>query len=246
MSKLNITYFGAAAVELQTPDGKRLLIDPYINGNPFTTKNPADFSDVDLVLVTHAAFDHLGDTIEIMKASRARLIAGFEVCRLCEKAGIDPERTWLTIYGDLRVSHGYRVRTVQAKHVSLIKENEKMITGVAFGYMITTQEGICVYHPGDTAIFSDMKLYRELYRPQIMLVGVDKIAEPYPCEMTPYEAALATQWIGPDVVIPIHYPQESTAPKEFRQFVKDMTPTTQVVEAIDQTVVYSKFEVNKL
>ena len=246
MSKLFITYFGAAAVELQTPAGKRLLIDPYIENNPFTGKRPADFSDIDLVLVTHAAFDHFGDTVEIMKASQARLIAGFEVVHLCEKAGIGPERMWITIYGDLRLSHGYSIHTVQAKHLSLIKENEKMITGMAFGYVITTQEGICVYHPGDTAIFSDMKLYRELYRPQIMLVGVDKIAEPYPCEMTPYEAALATQWIGPDVVIPIHYPQNSSAPKEFRKFVEDIVPTTQVVEAIDQTIVYSKFKVNTL
>lgn len=228
---------------MESPSGVRVLIDPYIKGNPFTSREPADFFGVDLILVTHAAFDHMGDTLEIMKNSRAQLVAGFEVCQLCHRQGVDPERTWVTIYGDKRSHLGFTVRTVQAKHASFLRQGNEVITGVPFGYMVSSQEGICLYHPGDTALFSDMKLYRELYRPQIMLVGIDKIAEPYPCEMTPHEAAIATQWLSPDVVIPAHYPPGATAPQEFEKLANIFSPCTLVASNIDRPFLYHKFQV---
>ena len=243
MTELKITYYGAAALGLEAPSGAKALIDPYLCNNPFTVQEPADFCDLDLLLVTHAAFDHFGDTVEIMKNSRARLIAGFEVCQFCVQQGIEADRVWTTIYGDLRKSQGFTVRTVEAKHLSIMRQGDAVVSGMPFGYVITTEEGISVYHTGDTSLFSDMKLYREIYRPHVLLVGVSKIAEPYPCELTPYEAALATQWIGPDVVIPAHYPQGSTAPQDFGKLVKTLVPATQVVEVVDQPFTYHKFEV---
>jgi L-ascorbate metabolism protein UlaG (beta-lactamase superfamily) len=244
MAELKVTYYGAAALGLEAPSGAKALIDPYLNDNPFTVRKPADFGDLGVLLVTHAAFDHFGDTVEIMKNSKARLIAGHEVCQFCIQQGIEPDRTWTTVYGDHRSSHGFTIRTVEAKHLSVMRQGDEVVSGIPFGYVITTEEGISVYHPGDTALFSDMKLYRELYRPQILLVGVSKIAEPYACELTPYEAALATQWIGPDVVIPAHYPKGSTAPHEFGELIKTLAPAAQVVGVVDQTFVYRKFEVS--
>lgn len=244
MAEIKVTYFGAAALELENPSGARVLIDPYIEENSFTSRRPEDFFGVDLVLVTHAAFDHMGDTLEIMKNSQALLVAGFEVCQLCQRQGVDPERTRVTIYGDLRSHKGFTVRTVQAKHASVLRQGDEVVTGLPFGYMVSSHEGICLYHPGDTAIFSDMRLYRELYRPQIMLVGVDKIAEPYPCEMTPYEAALATQWLSPDVVIPAHYPPGAATPQEFERLANILSPTTRVAPDIDRPFLYRSFQVD--
>lgn len=243
MSEMKITYFGAAALELQSPDGFRVLIDPHIKDNPHTSRQPTDFFGVDLILVTHAAFDHLGDTLEIMQNSQAQLIAGFEVCQLCIDQGVSSQRTWMTIQGDKRSHLGFTVRTVHAQHASFLRQGNEVITGVPFGFVVTSPEGICVYHPGDTALFSDMKLYRELYRPQIMLVGTDKIAEPYPCETTPREAALATQWISPDVVIPAHYPPGSDAPRKFEKLASILAPGVHIASKIDQPFLYRKFQV---
>lgn len=243
MAEIKVTYFGAAALELESPSGVRVLIDPYIKGNPFTARQPSDFFGVDLILVTHAAFDHMGDTVEIMQNGHAQLIAGFEVCQLCQRHGVSPDRTWITIYGDQRSHLGFTVRTVQAKHASVLRQDDGVVTGVPFGYMVNSPDGICLYHPGDTALFSDMKLYRELYKPRIILVGIDKIAEPHPCEMTPYEAALATQWLSPDVVIPAHYPHESSSPQEFARSSRILSPDTLVAPNIDRPFLYRKFQV---
>jgi L-ascorbate metabolism protein UlaG (beta-lactamase superfamily) len=241
MATMQVTYLGAAALEAADGSGARILIDPYLTDNPLTGRTPRDFYGVDLILVTHAAFDHLGDTVDIMKNGRARLIAGLEVCEMCVEAGIPPERTWTTVQGDRREHKGFVVRTVEARHVSFLKGKDRVTSGVPFGYVLTSAGGIGLYHPGDTSLFSDMRLVRELYRPRIMLVGVDRIGEPYPCEMTPAEAALATRWVGPDVVIPAHYPEGSTAPAEFRAQVAVQAPDVEVFEAVDRPFVYHKY-----
>ena len=241
MASMTITYLGAAAVELLDESGTRVLLDPFISQNPHTAKKPEDYYGVDLLLVTHAAFDHLGDTVDIMLNSNAQLVAGFEVCGLCQEAGIPPERTWVTVQGDQREHCGFTVRTVEAKHASILKKGDEVISGIPFGYVVTSAEGIGFYHPGDTSLFSDMRLIGELYRPQVMLVGVDRINDPHPCEMTPAEAALATRWVRPDMVIPAHYPPQSSAPGEFLKHVAVQAPATQVASQIDQPFVYHKY-----
>ena len=125
MKDLQLTYYGSAALGLETSSGAKALIDPYLRDNPFTDHEPDDFGDLDLLLVTHAAFDHFGDTVKIMKNSRARLIAGFEVCQVCADHGIETDRLWTTIYGDLRSCCGFTIRTVEARHLSIMRQRSE-------------------------------------------------------------------------------------------------------------------------
>jgi L-ascorbate metabolism protein UlaG (beta-lactamase superfamily) len=241
LSQLKMTYFGAAAFKLVTPGGFKVLIDPYFEGNEHCRSKPDDFFDSDLVLVTHGAFDHLGDTVEILQNSQAMLIAGFDVCEYCKDSGVSPERLGQTVYGDLRRMGDILVRAVEARHRSAVQVAGALVPGVPFGYILTTDDGITVYHAGDTFIFCEMKLYRELYRPNILMIGISKIAEPYASELTPYEAALVTQWIGPDVVVPMHYPKGSDKLDEFYTYAKMLAPATAVVGDVENPYVYKKF-----
>lgn len=95
---------------------------------------------------------------------------------------------------------GFGIRTVAARHISIIRKSEQFMSGVPFGDVISTPDDINIYHAGDTGIFGDIKIIKELYNPRIMLIGDHKISDPYPIKLSPYETALATQWIGPYVL----------------------------------------------
>ena len=105
------------------------------------------------------------------------------------------------------------------------------------------EPGVCYYHAGDTSLFKDMKLIREMYKPDIMAVGISGIEKKYPCEMNPREAAFATQWIGPNVVIPTHYEPGSEALGEYLEFVKTTSPKAVVQTVVDKTWTYTPFSV---
>lgn len=224
-----ITYYGAAAFKIVTAGGKRILIDPYITDNSMCHEHIEDFLDADLILVSHGAFDHLGDTIELMKRSRAVLVCGLDVAELCQKKGIPKERVKLTIYGDQKDIDGIRIKTVDARHASSVADGEKRYYGWPMGYVLTTEDGVRIYHTGDTSLFGDLKLIGMLYRPNILLICISRVTEGYACEMTPTEAALATQWVAPDIAVPMHYPPGSDEPRLFCEAVRVVAPNVQPV-----------------
>ncbi len=122
------------------------------------------------------------------------------------------------------------MRTTDAHHTSFFESEPGLyLSGPPLGFVITTEENIRIYHPGDTCIFSDMKLIAELCHPQIAMMPVDAVLPETPAEMSPLDAALATQWIGPDVVVPMHYYPESKNPEEFQNLAAILAPGTRVL-----------------
>ena len=97
------------------------------------------------------------------------------------------------------------------------------------GFVISTEDDIRLYHTGDTAIFSDLRLIGELHRPHILMIGISSVDEHFPAEMSINEAALATLWVAPDIVVAMHYPPGSTAPSAFLEAVKIMAPNVKPV-----------------
>lgn len=92
---------------------------------------------------------------------------------------------------------------------------------------------------GDTCLFGDMRLYRELYHPTVMTVGISSFKAPYPpCEMPAREAAYAVSYVGPDVVIPTHYPESSHVPEEFRKHMETLAPQVKIQGKIGKTFLY--------
>ncbi|MFC2042070.1 metal-dependent hydrolase [Chloroflexota bacterium] len=242
---VKIAYYGVSAFRITTAAGKKILIDPYITGNPLCQKEPDYFSDVDLVLVSHGAFDHLGDAVTILKASGAVLMAGgYDVCRYAMEKGVPEERMVKTIYGDKKEIEGIQIRSVYARHGSKLDGEQGSYYGMPMGFVIRTENNIRIYHGGDTSLFGDMQIISRLYRPNIFLVGVGSVSEGYAFEMEPREAALAAQWIAPEIAIPMHYPPGADNPQAFRDALEIIAPEVEAVLLEPNTeITYHKYRI---
>lgn len=232
------TFFGAMCVLVERSDGKKLLFDPYITENPQTNVPLEYFYDIDYLFVTHNAGDHFGDADKIMQnAPKAVLFSGKDVNRHVQKLIKLPRERWFgTIYGDRRqLDETTVVHTVNAIHRSKETTNGAEASHPAFGFIVEVEPGVTYYHVGDTCLFSDMRMYRELYHPNVMTVGISSFKAPYPpCEMPPREAAYAVSYVGPDVVIPTHYPEGSKAPEEFKKHMETLAPQVTIKGDIDK------------
>lgn len=139
------TYFGGMCILVERSDGYKILFDPYLSANPATKTTLDEVKDIDLLVVTHNAFDHFGDTIEIMQKSHALLFAGGEVVRRVQEAlpDLPEERFRLTIYGDEQNYNGSILRVMPAWHVSNCVVNGVVIANPPFGYVLDVEPGVC-------------------------------------------------------------------------------------------------------
>ena len=209
---IQMRYLGWTAFELTTPNGKRILIDPMLSGRSQDGISPSpasveEFDDVDFVLVTHAAADHVGQTFEIMQRSNAILICDV-VTRLCaiEAGGISEDRIYRMVSGVRFTFDDIAVKALPAQHLSLGKTREGYISAQPLSYLIDT-ESERVFFGGDTSIHGDLKLFGELYQPHVALLGVGgvNVHGQSLTELYPDEAALAAKWLGVQLAIPMHY-----------------------------------------
>lgn len=211
-----IRFFGVAAYEIVTGDGKHILVDPFLDENPGSPVKAADLEQVDLVLVSHAAFDHFGDTEAIARRTGAPVVCGGEVKAFLTAKGIPPEQVQATVWGIAVEVAGIKVQPVECHHWSQIRlPDGSYASGVPMGFVVYAEPGVRFYHYGDTGLFSDLRLIAELYRPTLGCVGIanpleilSRLTMPgrmLTAEMSPREGALAAQWLGLDTVLPCHY-----------------------------------------
>jgi L-ascorbate metabolism protein UlaG (beta-lactamase superfamily) len=212
----SIKFLGTAAFEITTSDDKKILIDPYLNENTVSPYNVADIDSLDLLLVTHAAYDHIGDTEEIMrKFPDLPLICGADVRGYLMYRGIDGQRLHASPWGMMLEKKGIIVRPVYSRHWSYIQaEDGRAFSSVPLGFIIYDGD-ISIYHSGDTALYSDMQLYGKLYKPTIGLINVGVpedhrgaehgVAQYLSGEMDAVEGAMACKWWGLKYAIPCHH-----------------------------------------
>lgn len=241
---VQFTYHGGMCVEIVRSDGYRILIDPYLTENPLTEKRPEDFADVNLILVTHYAFDHYGDAPAIMQMEKAELLCGTDTyLHFCAAHPDLAKRAKKTIYGDCKTYGETMVRCIRAFHVSRGAIHETPVFGPPLGFVIQVEKGVSFYHTGDTCLFGDMKLLRELYHPEIMCVGISRIKAESSCEMTPREAAMAASWVGSQVVIPTHYVQGSPDLREFCRHMQSFAPDAAIKSKVGSTFSFTPAQV---
>jgi len=220
-----IKFFGYAGYKIITSDNKHIVIDPFLTGNPVAPLTPAELEQVDLLLITHNAYDHFGDAPEIIKRYNCKVICALDVLhRLKTDYQVDPDFLRVTIWGMAMNVEGILVRPLESHHWSFgFLENGQMLSGPAMGFIVQTEPGVRIYHPGDTALTLDMKMWADLYKPTHGLIHValpEKSLphmENYMCgELTEEEAVLASEWLGLDHIITSHYvSKESPAVKKF-------------------------------
>lgn len=210
---MKLTWLGHACVLLE--GSKKILIDPFIPSGDLAVQP-------DIVAVTHAHADHLGMTVQL----GAKTVAINEIAKYLARRDIPAEP--MNIGGTITVD-GVRFTMTPALHSSWLEdEGPGFYGGVAAGYVIE-MDGIRVYHAGDTGLFSDMQLIRDLYRPDVALLPVGGRYT-----MGPEEAMLAAQYIGAKVVIPIHYDTFPYIEQDLEPFKHAIERTTSIrVEILD-------------
>jgi len=191
---LNITYLGHSGFVFDDGEHK-LVVDPFLTGNGLARHKPEDIT-CDYLALTHGHADHFGDTLAILKANGATAIAPFEVCEYLGELGHEacepgnPGGKVMTDFGSVAFTPAIHSSSYQGRYM-----------GVACGLVIYFEKlDVKVYHAGDTALFSDMKLIGEVARPDIALLPVGGRFT-----MTPELGKRAAEYVKPKVAVPIHY-----------------------------------------
>lgn len=217
-----LRYLGAAGYEIVGPD-HRILIDPFLTDNPLAPYSPDEVETPDVILVSHAAFDHYGDTAAIAKRTGAPVVCDTAVRFMLLDEGVSPDQITATTWGIVVEVAGIVVRPVECHHWSSgTLSDGRQVVGNPIAFIVDTEPGVRVYHYGDTCIF-DMRLIGELYRPTVGLLGCTLPKElshriPGPAtfltgEMDADEAARAAEMLGLDLAVGCHYlaPDEEVA-----------------------------------
>jgi L-ascorbate metabolism protein UlaG (beta-lactamase superfamily) len=221
---MRITWYGHSAFKLQFAD-KGLLFDPFITGSGYGGGLDDAMAGVTHVLLTHGHDDHVGDTVEIVKATGATLISSFEIVSWLGQQGVEKVEPMNT--GGAITLDGFTVTLTQAFHSSGALVNGVFAQlGHPNGIIVEAPGEPTVYHLGDTGLFSDMKLINELYRPKIGFVPVgDRFT------MGARTAAYAVNnFFDFDLVVPCHYGTFGLLAPDADSFVKQVTkPRTKVM-----------------
>ena len=194
------TYLGHATVRCDLPGGEVVLIDPWVQGNPSCPEEHKTFDRLDAILITHAHFDHMGDAVELAKKYKPKIVvANFEICSWLQSKGVEG-CSGMNLGGCQDVL-GLTVIMVRADHSCGLSDGDKIIYGgVASGFVVKLPGGFTFYHAGDTALFSDMQLISEMYRPELAFLPIGDHFT-----MDPQQAARACRFLGVRQVIPIHW-----------------------------------------
>lgn len=206
---LTLTFLGHAAF-LAEGDGKRVIFDPFITGNPKAPYSVDRVPRLDAILLSHGHSDHLGDAIPLAKRDQAIIVAAYELVNFCISQGATGHK--MQVGGMHRFPFG-TVKLVPAIHGGAIEGSTGLST-TPCGIVLTI-DGVRVYHAGDTALTMDMQLLRGAV--DVMLVP---IGDNY--TMGVEDAVRAVRFVEPRVVIPMHYntwDAVAADPQQFRRLV---------------------------
>lgn len=198
-----ITWYGHACVEVATPGGKTILIDPWF-GNPRSPRRADSVDRCDLLLVTHGHSDHMGDALQIASRTHPAWPCIHEMSLwLSRNLGGGGDAVIGMNKGGTVTAAGIGVTMVGADHSAgdwNAGGETTLYLGEPAGFVVRLENGFTFYHSGDTAVFGDMRLIRDLYAPDLAMLPIGGHYT-----MGPREAALAVELLGVRHVLPIHY-----------------------------------------
>ncbi len=214
-----VRFLGHAAFEVVSGGGKKILIDPWITGNPVCPVKTEDLEIPDLILISHDHHDHLGEDVpalvqnsEVVIAAQPELLARLKGIGIAEKNCLG-----MNIGGTVEVA-GIKVTMVQAFHSS--------DAGTPCGFIITMEDSKKLYHAGDTGVFMDMKILGEIYPLDLALLPIGSVFV-----MDPVQATYALSLLKPKVAVPMHYKTFPVLVQDADNFVRlarEKTPGVEV------------------
>jgi L-ascorbate metabolism protein UlaG (beta-lactamase superfamily) len=241
--KTELYWFGQAGFKIKSPGGKTIVIDPWLTAGP---KTPAPYKTdisalgkVDLLLVTHAHLDHIGDAPAIAKAQNTVLYGPGDMMTPLNTLGVLPPTLThrFNKSGSVTPLPGIKVTAVKAEHSSLLVVNnpttgkpESHPAGEAMGYIIQMENGFKIWHMGDTGLFGDMKFIYDHYKPDLVLIPIGGNFT-----MDPADAAFAMKnWVPAKNVIPIHYGSNPLAKGTAAEFLEAMKGSSSKITVISE------------
>ena len=217
---MKITWHGHSNFEIE--DSLNTIVDPFFNGNP-----EADISwekaSPDVLVVTHGHADHMGDALSIAKATDCEMLCINEIAKYAQSNGVDA----------MGANIGGTIELGMTRYSFVPAVHSNGIDDAGFGWDAGSPAGVVirdrsvVYHAGDTALFSDMSLIHELYKPKVALLPIGGRFT-----MDPEAALMAVKLIKPEIVIPMHYNTFDVIkadPYKFQRLVEENTDAEAIV-----------------
>jgi L-ascorbate metabolism protein UlaG (beta-lactamase superfamily) len=228
--KIEVLWLGQAAFKITSPAGRIIVTDPWLRTNPLTPanyKNLEGFGKIDVLLVSHGHFDHIADAPALAQKYDTPMRAPGDLNNAVMTLGVLPAALLprMNKGGSFEPAPGIKVTAVRAEHSSIYVwrnpssgKDETHPGGEAVGWIVELENGFRIYFAGDTAVFGDMKLIGERYRPDLAFVPIGGFTT-----MDPIDAAWAVkELIKPKAVIPMHYGINPLAKGTAKEFVQAM------------------------
>ena len=216
-----LTWHGHSCFELETDEGTRILFDPWLDDNPKADIGSDGIDRLDYILVSHGHFDHFADCVKLAKRTGATVVSTFELVSFCQQQGVENGHG-MNIGGGFEFPFG-RVKLTPALHTgSVAGDDEGAFTTDCAGFLINLNSGTRLYHAGDTALITDMQLLQGQVDVALLPIG-DNFT------MGIEDAARAVEFIGPRMVIPMHYDTFEVIeqdPEAFRREVRGRAEVT--------------------
>ena len=222
-----VTWLGQSAFKIVSPGGKIIVTDPWLKTNPQTPApyNQLDgFGKIDVLLVSHAHFDHFADAVALSQRYDTPIRAPGDLNQVLTTLGVLPARMLprMNKGGTIEAAPGIKVTAVHAEHSSVLvwrnpatDKDESHFGGEPVGWIIELENGFRIYHAGDTAVFGDMRWIHDRFQPDLALVPIGGNFT-----MDPTDAAWAvSQLIQPRAVIPMHFGTNPLAKGTSKEFI---------------------------
>jgi L-ascorbate metabolism protein UlaG (beta-lactamase superfamily) len=222
MPGVALTWLGHAAFRFDTPGGKRVYVDPFLD-NPNCPESEKQPERADLIAVTHGHGDHVGSTVEIAKQHGAAVVATVELREWLGNEDLGQNMAHSPNKGGTVDVDGVKVTLTNAFHSSTTDDGT--YAGEACGLVIEAENGTKLYFAGDTCVFGDMQLIGRIYQPDVAILPIGGHFT-----MDPREAAVALELLGTKRCVPCHYgtfPILTGTPDELKQLapaVEVLTP----------------------
>ena len=224
MPDVALTWLGHAAFRFDTPGGKRVYIDPFLD-NPKCPDSEKDPERVDLIALTHGHDDHVGNTVELAQKFDCPVLAIVELRGWLSLQGLSEDMTQAFNKGGTVERDGIKVTMTDARHSSGgFDKGQFLYLGDPSGLVFEVENGTKLYFAGDTSVFMDMQLIGRIYEPDVAILPIGDHFT-----MGPREAAVALELLNVKRCVPCHYgtfPILTGTPDQLRELtdVELLTP----------------------
>jgi L-ascorbate metabolism protein UlaG (beta-lactamase superfamily) len=221
MPDVSLTWLGHAAFRFDTPGGRRVYVDPYLD-NPKCPEGEKEPERVDLIALTHGHDDHVGSTVELAKRFGCPVIAQVELRGFLDDQGVEGDLSQAPNKGGTAEAQGIKVTLTTANHSSSWSDGRYL--GEACGLVFEVENGTTLYFAGDTNVFMDMQLIGRIYAPDVAVLPIGDHFT-----MGPREAAVALELLGVKRCVPCHYgtfPILTGRPEQLRELAPNVEVLT--------------------